>query len=107
MLDLFRNLSRIALRTRFRRTRFRIRMLWNRVMGRPQSLDSQRSRLLGPIRVDLDAIAMSGCAQKQVIERHSIANTGIERRQVVFGKRAQSLSRQAPARPANCPGTGV
>lgn len=43
MLDLFRKLSRTVLRTRFRRTRFRVRMLWNRVMGRP--LDA-RLRLL-------------------------------------------------------------
>jgi len=43
-----------------------------------QSLDSQRSRLVGPIGVDLDSIAMSGYAKKQVSERHAISHARIK-----------------------------
>jgi hypothetical protein len=35
--------------------------------------------LVGPIGVDLNAIAMCGYALQQVSERHAIAHAGIER----------------------------
>ena len=38
-------------------------------------------RLFGPIGVDLDAIAMSGYAMKQVSECHAISHAGIECRE--------------------------
>ena len=47
-----------------------------------QSLDSQGSRLFGPIGVDLNAIAMSGYAMQQVSERHAISHAGIECREL-------------------------
>jgi len=37
--------------------------------------------LFGTIGVDLNAIAMSGDAMKQVSERHAIADTRVERRE--------------------------
>jgi len=44
-----------------------------------QSLDSQGSRLFGPIRVDLNAIPMGHYPMQQVSERHAISYAGIER----------------------------
>jgi hypothetical protein len=36
--------------------------------------------LFGPIGIDLNAIARSGYAMKQLSECHSVANAGVERR---------------------------
>src|SRR5208282_3393080 len=47
-----------------------------------QSLDSESFRLFCPIGVDLDAIAMSGYAMKQVSERHAIPYAGIDCREL-------------------------
>ena len=49
-----------------------------------QGLDTQGSCLLGPIGVDLNAVAMSGYAMQQVSERHAIADAGIERRESLW-----------------------
>jgi hypothetical protein len=49
-----------------------------------QGLDSQGSRLFGPIGIDLDSIAMSGYAMKQVSERHAISHAGIECRESLW-----------------------
>src|SRR6266852_9500541 len=46
-----------------------------------QSLHSQGSRLLCPISVDFNAVAMSLHVLKQVGERHPIADTGVESRE--------------------------
>jgi hypothetical protein len=47
---------------------------------RLQSLDSQCFRLLCPIGVDFNSIAMSPYVAKQMGECHSIADAGIDRR---------------------------
>src|SRR5450755_4387845 len=52
---------------------------------RLQSLDSQCFRLFCPIGVDFNAVTMSCYVVKQVSERRSVADAGIERRES-FGK---------------------
>src|SRR5581483_3238680 len=51
---------------------------------RLKSLNARRSRQFHPISVDLNSIATSRCLVKQVSERHAIADTGIERRELVW-----------------------